>query len=239
MKCPYCHFENEDGVLFCEQCKSDLGVLESTALPGPADAEAPIAVPAIPISAEPLDDILVANLAAPEAAFAVGDAAPAPDTSPPATETLDDRPPAVEAEAPLAPESVPLAAPAPVPAAAAVAPAKSVPAVTASAPPPRLVVTRGQKINEEFPLFEGENFIGRADEKPVDIDLEHQEHPERVWSSRQHAVITLEQGLMTIEDLNSSNGTFVNRSRIATGDKYPLSPGDVIQVGTVQLKVKA
>ena len=23
-KCPFCHFDNEDGALFCEQCKSDL-----------------------------------------------------------------------------------------------------------------------------------------------------------------------------------------------------------------------
>jgi len=29
------------------------------------------------------------------------------------------------------------------------------------------------------------NFIGRADEKPVDIDLEDQEPPDRVWCSRQ------------------------------------------------------
>jgi hypothetical protein len=24
IKCPFCGFENEDGALFCEQCKSDL-----------------------------------------------------------------------------------------------------------------------------------------------------------------------------------------------------------------------
>src|SRR5437764_8030572 len=28
LKCPFCHFENEDGALFCEQCKSDLGLAE-------------------------------------------------------------------------------------------------------------------------------------------------------------------------------------------------------------------
>src|SRR5262245_43944880 len=27
-KCPFCQYDNEDGALFCEQCKSDLGVLE-------------------------------------------------------------------------------------------------------------------------------------------------------------------------------------------------------------------
>src|SRR4051794_9580105 len=37
---------------------------------------------------------------------------------------------------------------------------------------PRLLVMRGQRHNVEYPIYEGLNFIGRADEKPVDIDLE-------------------------------------------------------------------
>jgi hypothetical protein len=28
IKCPFCHFDNEDGALFCEQCKSDLAGVE-------------------------------------------------------------------------------------------------------------------------------------------------------------------------------------------------------------------
>ena len=94
------------------------------------------------------------------------------------------------------------------------------------------------KINSEYPLYEGLNFIGRADEKPVDIDLEDQEPPDRIWSSRQHAVVSYEDGGLTIEDLNSSNGTFVNRSKIHPGVKCPLRMNDVIQIGTVQMKVK-
>ena len=102
---------------------------------------------------------------------------------------------------------------------------------------PKLVVLRGQKRNAEYPLFEGPNFVGRADEKPVDVDLEDQEPPDRVWSSRQHACIHFEGGQLSIEDLNSSNGTFVNRSRIYPGAKKPLNINDVIQIGNVQLKV--
>src|SRR5439155_516773 len=41
LKCPFCGFANEDGALFCEQCKSDL----STVAPPPAHAdEVPMAV---------------------------------------------------------------------------------------------------------------------------------------------------------------------------------------------------
>jgi pSer/pThr/pTyr-binding forkhead associated (FHA) protein len=89
----------------------------------------------------------------------------------------------------------------------------------------------------EYPIFEGQNYIGRADEKPVDIDLEDQEPPDRIWSSRQHALILFESGRMTIEDLNSSNGTFLNRAKIYPGQPQPLKVNDVIQIGTVQLKL--
>lgn len=101
----------------------------------------------------------------------------------------------------------------------------------------RLVVVRGAKPNTEYRLYEGQNMIGRADEKPVDIDLEIQESADRIWSSRQHAVITWDSGSFFIEDLKSSNGTFVNRNRIQPGHRQPLHANDIIQVGEVQLKV--
>ena len=105
---------------------------------------------------------------------------------------------------------------------------------------PKLVVIRGQKIGLEFPVYADLNFIGRADEKPVDIDLEDQEPPDRVWCSRQHAVLHWDdaQGVLTLEDLNSANGTFVNRTRIHPGQKRQLNLNDVIQIGTVTMKVK-
>jgi hypothetical protein len=102
---------------------------------------------------------------------------------------------------------------------------------------PRLKVLRGQRINVEYPLYEGDNYIGRADEKPVDIDLEDQEPPDRIWSSRQHALIQSENGILTVEDLNSSNGTFINRTRLYPGQKRVLNINDIVQIGTVQMKV--
>lgn len=101
----------------------------------------------------------------------------------------------------------------------------------------RLLVVRGLRPNWEYPIFEGTNIIGRADQQPVEIDLQPQEPEDRVWSSRQHAAITCEGGSMVIEDLNTANGTYVNRIVVRPGTKRALKTGDLIQIGEVQLKV--
>jgi len=102
---------------------------------------------------------------------------------------------------------------------------------------PKLVVLRGLKINTEYPIYEGRNTIGRFADKPVDIDLVSQESIEQIWCSRQHAVITFDRGAVLVEDLNSLNGTWVNGSRIHAGQYHALKHGDVLQVGTVQMKL--
>jgi hypothetical protein len=261
MKCPFCHFDNEDGALFCEQCKSDLASVEAppvhVAEAVPMADMPGAAVETVPLVAMPQAGAVVEAVVA-EAVVAEAfpiEAMPPTEAIVPGevhvaeAQTLPLEPspaPPTEAVAPVA-EAPPPAPPAPPP--EAEAPAPPPPPAPAAAPPPapavglpsgaepRLVVLRGQKRNVEFPLYEGHNFVGRADEKPVDIDLEDQEPPDRVWSSRQHALITLEGGKLSIEDLNSSNGTFVNRARIYPGQKCDLNPNDVIQIGTVQLKV--
>ena len=101
----------------------------------------------------------------------------------------------------------------------------------------KLVVLRGVKISVEYPIYEGRNTVGRFADKPVDIDLFNQETPEQIWCSRQHAAVTFDKGNVMIEDLNSLNGTWVNGVRIHAGQPRQLRPGDVVQIGTVQMKL--
>jgi hypothetical protein len=101
----------------------------------------------------------------------------------------------------------------------------------------RLRVIRGLRVTIEYPLFEGQNLIGRSDDRPVDIDLRDQEPLDRIWASRQHAVLAVEGEVMTVEDLHSTNGTYVNRHRLPPGSKRRLKADDVLQIGTIQLKV--
>ncbi len=131
-------------------------------------------------------------------------------------------------------ESVAQAANATVPATAR---ADQPPVAPPPPPQPKLVVLRGMRINAEFPIYEGRNTVGRFADKPVDIDLVSQESTEQIWCSRQHAAVTFDKGNVVIEDLNSLNGTWVNGVRIHAGQPKPLRHGDVVQIGTVQMKL--
>jgi hypothetical protein len=55
--------------------------------------------------------------------------------------------------------------------------------------------------------------------------------------SRYHAKIVYQQGIYEIEDLNSTNGTWINRQRIAAGERYQLHSEDRIWLGPVRLSV--
>jgi hypothetical protein len=123
-----------------------------------------------------------------------------------------------------------------------VSPARRVTAHPAALPPgcrPRLRVLRGLKLNHEYPIYEGVNYLGRRDNEPIDIDLEDQEPADRIWTSRKHAAIHFLNGVLEIEDLNSLNGTFVNRTRVAPGHRRALAINDIVQVGTIQMRILA
>ena len=121
------------------------------------------------------------------------------------------------------------------------APAAEQPGPADPTPPPaarpRLVVLRGARAGDEYPLFAGRNVVGRFADEPVDIDLTPQEAAGQVWSSRRHAAVTVDAGLVLVEDLHSLNGTWVNGGRVYRGQPRPLKPGDVVQIGTVQLRL--
>lgn len=240
-RCPHCGAEYQFGLLVCQGCGRSLS-RDQEEIPL---AEPPPPDPSLPttevLSRVPLVEKAVAdrNEATPFSGFL----AKAPFSSSvheQTTEPLSPIPkPPMVTSSPSGAEFPAGSEPAPVETARAL---PHLPELAASVPlpePPRpkLLVLRGERINVQYPIYEGRNFIGRTDEKPVDIDLANQEAPDRIWSSRQHAVITFEAGVLSIEDLNSLNGTFVNRTRVYPGQQRTLQVGDIIQIGTVQMKV--
>jgi len=174
---------------------------------------------------------------------------------------------AASAEASVpAPEAPAPEAPAAAPAVAEAAPAAPVPAESASkaptgemaaAPPPpppqpapaatatfkaKLTITRGtipERRNHEFDLENGNNLIGRWDPETgsfPEVDLEKDDEEAKI--SRKHALIRIEGGKITIEDIGSLNGTYVNRQpRLQPGSPVELKDGDEIIVGKTFFKL--
>ena len=55
--------------------------------------------------------------------------------------------------------------------------------------------------------------------------------------SRRHAILAYNNGIYTVEDLSSSNGTFVNGQRLPAQQAMRLKQGDELKCGTVLMRV--
>lgn len=88
-----------------------------------------------------------------------------------------------------------------------------------------LVVYYGQQIGRRFFLDKPELVIGRSDTTDVRVDQDS--------VSRQHASIKLESHRYMLQDLGSTNGTFINDMQI---EKRALQDGDLIRIGQTIFK---
>ncbi|MDJ1173945.1 FHA domain-containing protein [Roseofilum capinflatum] len=72
--------------------------------------------------------------------------------------------------------------------------------------------------------------IGKPNDRlPPEIDVSGFAHSDVV--SRVHAAIRIEEGHYYIEDLGSSNGTYINHLPLSPGDRHQLQAGDRITLG--------
>jgi pSer/pThr/pTyr-binding forkhead associated (FHA) protein len=102
----------------------------------------------------------------------------------------------------------------------------------------RLVIEKGRSTGKQFMLNDVEAHIGRWDADGgifPDVDLDTDDPEAKV--SRRHARITLSNGQYFLEDLGSTNGTFINRGkRLTPGQRQALCDGDEIIVGKTFLR---
>ncbi|GIU81865.1 MAG: hypothetical protein KatS3mg006_0929 [Pyrinomonadaceae bacterium] len=103
-----------------------------------------------------------------------------------------------------------------------------------------LTIERGSAVGTEFYLTAEDSYIGRWDADNgifPDIDLDIYDPEAKV--SRRHAKIIKEGENYYIEDLGSTNGTFINRGkRLVPGVRQKLEDGDEIIVGKTFLRFR-
>ncbi len=256
--CPNCSADLPEDAVFCDQCGTSLSTNAPGPTPVDEGVCPQCGTPTIP--GEAFCDSCGASLAEPAIATAppasVTDPTPEPEPAPsaPALPDLtlcpscgaDNLPesrfcsncgidmqeaaeakalmPAAEAEMAPEPEGEP-------------APAMEAEPATEAEPPgptgqPRLIV-RDTGAEIVLPTAEGDYIVGRED--PVsgifpEIDLNAHEG-EHHGVSRRHAQLTIQAGMVFVEDLDSTNFTFVNRKKLAPRAPTALSNGDEVRLG--------
>jgi hypothetical protein len=103
----------------------------------------------------------------------------------------------------------------------------------------KLSVVRGGRKGQEFPLEDGNNLVGRWDPETgsfPEVDLDADDPEAKI--SRKHALIRIDAGKITIEDIGSLNGTYVNRQpRLSPGSPAEIKSGDEVIIGKTFLKL--
>ena len=218
--CGRCQTQNLDGSQFCDECGAPLLHSATTAnrpSGGLIAQTGGFRLP--PLEADEATIVRVDKLAAPAPAEPMR---PAPAPEAPASHRHQ-----VTSATPGFSLSAEMLAPAPP---AAVAKSE---ALTG-----KLVIERGRAAGKQFPIHNEEAYIGRWDADGgifPDVDLDADDPEAKV--SRRHARIVRQSGQYYVEDLGSTNGTFINRGRrLLPGDRHALNDGDELIIGKMFMR---
>ncbi|MDH6058903.1 FHA domain-containing protein [Chrysosporum bergii ANA360D] len=226
--CPNCGATVQSDAAFCGQCGYNL---HSNATPAAATS-APTVAPDIPVEVPPLvQPEPIEELLQPNANVNQQVASPIPPTvMPPAVSPM-----AVEIPPP-SPTPTPSIPPQPV------VSQPEVPTPTpAPAPVPTPAMTQLQQVTArlfhvqsdrdiELPQALSVIHIGKPNDRvPPDVDVSGFSNSEIV--SRIHADIRVEGDSYFIEDVGSSNGTYINNSPLSPGNRHRLRAGDRVSLG--------
>ena len=92
----------------------------------------------------------------------------------------------------------------------------------------KLVVTEGPLTGTVIPLNTAQVTIGRAPDSTVVIEDD--------YASSRHARVYSSEGAWVVEDLGSTNGTWIDRTRITTPTVLPV--GVPLRVGRTTLQLQ-
>jgi pSer/pThr/pTyr-binding forkhead associated (FHA) protein len=107
-------------------------------------------------------------------------------------------------------------------------PAPSPPHAPNAYPPSKLVVTKGPLAGTVIPLTGEPITIGRAPDSTLVLDDD--------FASGRHARLVPHDGRWIVEDLNSTNGTFLEHTKVTTPMPVPL--GAPVRIGKTVLELR-
>lgn len=90
---------------------------------------------------------------------------------------------------------------------------------------PKIVIMMDGNVIKEVKLSKERTALGRRPYNDIVI--------ENLAVSGEHAVFLQQSGLFYVEDLNSTNGTFVNGRAVR---KHQLQPGDTLEIGKCKIR---
>jgi pSer/pThr/pTyr-binding forkhead associated (FHA) protein/ribosomal protein L40E len=248
--CPSCGATVQADAAFCGQCGYNL---HSTIVPVPPTVVAQTVAPNVPLEVPPLvapdpllEPVQPAASSLPPTEIAVS----ASPTTPPV-----EPPPSAPAEPVVSEPEIPTLPPEPVapPQAEATVPEPeaTVPEPEATVPEPEVPPTAPPAINAsktqlqqvtarlfhvqsdkeiELPQTLSVIHIGKPNDRiPPDVDVSG--FPSSEIVSRIHADIRVEGDAHYVEDVGSSNGTYINNLPLLPGNRHRLRPGDRISLG--------
>jgi pSer/pThr/pTyr-binding forkhead associated (FHA) protein len=211
-KCPVCGYENEDDALFCIKC----------------GAQKPSQTVISPQQTQPAPAPQQSTLQAPTSS-----APPQPTPQPTLPATQPTQPPSPQVPATPEPQPTPQA------------PSTSQPSLTQQATVAQAVVQQPVAVTAKYYiLFIQTPYSGLINQKvPLNFDIFPSisigRSPENIIIvpdpevSRRHAVISLENGELYIEDLNSTNGTYIYDGKLfqPIKGKQKIDANSIIKLG--------
>ncbi|HEV2801455.1 MAG TPA: FHA domain-containing protein [Pyrinomonadaceae bacterium] len=239
--CERCQTENVDGAQYCDECGLLLASAGAAGASAGADARTPILQmlnkPVTLVGDSSGDGASTPEVISPDAPTKHDGTSGAGDGAAPTPVAVSEAASALRASG-ASGASGSKAASRITPVAPAAPATRGTGTAGAHAAHAALVINRGRSAGKEFPVHEDEAYIGRWDADSgifPDVDLDSDDPEAKV--SRRHARITRRGGQYYIEDLGSTNGTFINRGRrLLPGDRQPLHDGDEIIIGKTFLR---
>lgn len=219
--CPSCKASAPPGAIFCDNCGYDLRTIASA-------GEQPVA-PTFLVQEPDASELQCPNCGHANIAGSIfcENCGTKLQQPPPAGKPNEEPKPAVAGPAPAASTAEP----------------KVEEAAPETPAPPKLDSIPGRLVivetNVSLPIPPGSQSIVIGREDPVsgvfpDLDLDpHGGHEAGV--GRRHAQLLLKDGQVFIEDLDSVNGTAVNKQKIEPRKPFPIHPGDEVRLGKMIL----